>query len=96
MRKGTGTLCEMLLMVQAYKENILLPNKHIDPPERFYNGHLLESETYVGGHVESLEAGVFRSDLENDFTIDPTAVDEVVEDLKNSLTFAITVEGGKK
>lgn len=96
LRKGTGTLCEMLLMVQAYKENILLPNKHIDPPERFYNGHLLESETYVGGHVESLEAGVFRSDLENDFTIDPTAVDEVVEDLKNSLTFAITVEGGKK
>lgn len=96
LRKGTGTLCEMLLMVQAYNENILLPNKHTDPPERFYNGHLLESETYVGGHVESLEAGVFRSDLKNDFTIDPTAVDEVIADLKNSLTFAITVEGGKK
>lgn len=96
LRKGTGTLCEMLLMVQAYNENILLPNKHIDPPERFYNGHLLESETYVGGHVESLEAGVFRADLATNFTIDPTAVDEVVADLKDALTFAITVEGGKK
>lgn len=96
LRKGTGTLCEMLLMVQAYIGNILLPNKHMDPPERFYNGHLLESETYVGGHVESLEAGVFRADLKNHFTIDPTAVDEVVADLKNSLTFAIVVEGGKK
>lgn len=96
LRKGTGTLCEMLLMVQAYNENIVLPNKHTDPPERFYNGHLLESETYVGGHVESLEAGVFRSDLNYDFTIDPTAVDEVIADLKNSLTFAIVVEGGKK
>ncbi|KAG0690580.1 DNA polymerase epsilon catalytic subunit [Pichia californica] len=96
LRKGTGTLCEMLLMVQAYNENIVLPNKHMDPPERFYNGHLLESETYVGGHVESLEAGVFRSDLNYDFTIDPTAVDEVIADLKNSLTFAIVVEGGKK
>lgn len=63
LRKGTGTLCEMLLMVQAYQHNILLPNKHTDPIERFYDGHLLESETYVGGHVESLEAGVFRSDL---------------------------------
>lgn len=96
LRKGTGTLCEMLLMVQAYVNNILLPNKHMDPPERFYNGHLLESETYVGGHVESLEAGVFRADIKNHFTIDPTAVDEVIADLKNSLTFAIVVEGGKK
>ena len=58
LRKGTGTLCEMLLMVQAYEKNILLPNKHSDPAERFYDGHLVESETYVGGHVESLEAGV--------------------------------------
>ncbi|TID25518.1 hypothetical protein CANINC_002908 [Pichia inconspicua] len=96
LRKGTGTLCEMLLMVQAYENNILLPNKHTDPLERFYDGHLLESETYVGGHVESLEAGVFRADIKDHFTIDPTAVDEVVADLKNSLTFAIVVEGGKK
>ena len=27
------------------------------------DGHLLDSETYVGGHVEALESGVFRSDL---------------------------------
>ena len=60
LRKGTGTLCEMLLSVQAYEGNILLPNKHSDPIERFYEGHLLESETYVGGHVESLEAGVLE------------------------------------
>lgn len=96
LRKGTGTLCEMLLMVQAYENNILLPNKHTDPLERFYDGHLLESETYVGGHVESLEAGVFRADIKNHFTIDPTAVDEVIADLRNALTFAIVVEGGKK
>lgn len=30
---------------------------------KFYDGHLLESETYVGGHVEALESGVFRSDI---------------------------------
>ncbi|CCK70723.1 DNA polymerase epsilon catalytic subunit KNAG_0F00540 [Huiozyma naganishii CBS 8797] len=92
LRKGTGTLCEMLLMVQAYKNNILLPNKHTDPIERFYDGHLLESETYVGGHVESLEAGVFRSDLKNDFTIDPTAVDELLADLPATLKFCIEKE----
>lgn len=96
LRKGTGTLCEMLLMVQAYEKNILLPNKYTDPIERFYNGHLLESETYVGGHVESLEAGVFRSDLPNDFKVDPTAIDELIRDLPESVKFCIEVENNKK
>ncbi|SCW03082.1 LAFE_0G02542g1_1 [Lachancea fermentati] len=96
LRKGTGTLCEMLLMVQAYNGQILLPNKHTDPIERFYDGHLLESETYVGGHVESLEAGVFRSDIKNNFKIDPTAIDELLEDLPNALKFCIEVENKAK
>lgn len=42
-----------------------------------YDGHLLESETYVGGHVEALEAGVFRSDIETDFKIVPSAIQGV-------------------
>lgn len=96
LRKGTGTLCEMLLMVQAYQKHILLPNKYTDPIERFYEGHLLESETYVGGHVESLEAGVFRSDIESDFNIDPTAIDELIRDVRNSMKFCVEVENGKK
>lgn len=92
LRKGTGTLCEMLLMVQAYEKNILLPNKHVEPIERFYKGHLLESETYVGGHVESLEAGVFRSDIPTDFKVDTTAIDELIGNLHNSLKFCVEVE----
>jgi hypothetical protein len=55
----------------------VLPNKHVDPAEKHYDGHLLESETYVGGHVEALEAGVFRSDIPLKFEIDTTAIDEV-------------------
>ncbi|EEQ36620.1 hypothetical protein CLUG_00743 [Clavispora lusitaniae ATCC 42720] len=95
LRKGTGTLCEMLLSVQAYEGNILLPNKYTDPIERFYEGHLLESETYVGGHVESLEAGVFRSDIATDFKIDPTAIDQLLRDLRETLKFTIEVENHK-
>jgi DNA polymerase epsilon subunit 1 len=49
----------------------------VDPAEKHYNGHLLASETYVGGHVEALEAGVFRSDIPLKFEIDTTAIDEV-------------------
>lgn len=92
LRKGTGTLCEMLLMVQAYLRNIVLPHKHSDPPERYYNGHLIESETYVGGHVESLEAGVFRSDIPTDFNVSTQAIDELLDQLDAALMFTITKE----
>lgn len=33
------------------------------------DGHLLDTETYVGGHVEALEAGVFRSDIPSRFKL---------------------------
>ncbi|KAF1988280.1 DUF1744-domain-containing protein [Aulographum hederae CBS 113979] len=95
LRKGTGTLCEMLLMVQAYQKGILLPNKHQAPKEAFWEGHLLESETYVGGHVESIEAGVFRSDIPCNFAVDPSAIDELLGDLDAALKFSITVEEKK-
>ncbi|KAL9639377.1 MAG: hypothetical protein Q9164_000959 [Protoblastenia rupestris] len=95
LRKGTGTLCEMLLMVQAYQKGIVLPNKHKEPKETFWDGHLLESETYVGGHVESIEAGVFRSDIPVNFALDTTAVDELIRDLDAALQFSITVEEKK-
>ncbi|KAK1021888.1 DNA polymerase epsilon catalytic subunit, partial [Friedmanniomyces endolithicus] len=96
LRKGTGTLCEMLLMVQAYQKEIVLPNKHADPRESFWEGHLLESETYVGGHVESIEAGVFRSDIPCNFAVDTAAIDELLTDLDAALKFSIVVEEKKK
>ncbi len=54
-----------------------MPNRHEDAYGNMFEGHLLASETYVGGHVEALEAGVFRSDIASDFKIDPTACQEV-------------------
>ena len=67
----------MDLQVQAYKKEIILPNKHKGGEEAFYEGHLLDTETYVGGHVESIEAGVFRADIPTTFAVDTTAIDEV-------------------
>ncbi|KAK7935871.1 dna polymerase epsilon protein [Apiospora marii] len=95
LRKGTGTLCEMLLMVQAYQKNIVIPNKYIAPKEAFWDGHLLDAETYVGGHVESIEAGVFRADIPVNFAVDTTAIDELLNDLDAALKFSITVEEKK-
>ncbi|KOM50575.1 hypothetical protein LR48_Vigan08g140200 [Vigna angularis] len=93
LRKGSGTLCEMLLMVQAYKANVICPNKHQSDPEKFYNNHLLESETYIGGHVECLESGVFRSDIPSSFTLEPSAFQQLINNLDRDLQYAITVEG---
>ncbi|KAJ3917629.1 hypothetical protein F5877DRAFT_44306 [Lentinula edodes] len=92
LRKGSGTLCETLLMVEAYRGHIIMPNRHEEEHGNFYDGHLLASETYVGGHVEALEAGVFRSDIPTDFKITPSAVQELINDLDAALTFCIVEE----
>lgn len=91
LRKGSGTLCETLLMVcgelldplsyltkypfkvEAYRGKIIMPNRHEESHGNMFEGHLLSSETYVGGHVEALEAGVFRSDIATHFKMEPTA-----------------------
>lgn len=62
---------------------------------QFYRNHLLESETYVGGHVEALEAGVFRSDIPLRFRIVPEAVQKLIDGLDEALIYAITGEEKK-
>lgn len=77
LRKGSGTLCESLLMVEARRGTIVCPNKHMDATEKMHRNHLLESETYVGGHVECLQSGIFRSDLDVNFRLDQLAFQTV-------------------
>jgi DNA polymerase epsilon subunit 1 len=38
LRKGSGTLCEQLLMVEAYRGTIICPNKQKGPGVSFYKG----------------------------------------------------------
>uniref|UniRef100_A0A673NN21 DNA polymerase epsilon catalytic subunit n=1 Tax=Sinocyclocheilus rhinocerous TaxID=307959 RepID=A0A673NN21_9TELE len=93
LRKGSGTLCEALLMVQAFHVNIVFPNKQ----EQVFNkltddGHVLDSETYVGGHVEALESGVFRSDIPCRFKMNPAAFDFLLQRVERTLRHAIEEE----
>ncbi|XP_043835295.1 DNA polymerase epsilon catalytic subunit A [Dromiciops gliroides] len=93
LRKGSGTLCEALLMVQAFHANIVFPNKQ----EQEFNkmtedGHVLDSETYVGGHVEALESGVFRSDIPCRFKMNPTAFDFLLQRVEKTMRHAIEEE----
>jgi DNA polymerase epsilon subunit 1 len=63
--------------VEAYRGKIIMPNRHEESHGNMFEGHLLASETYVGGHVEALEAGVFRSDIATHFKIEPAACQQV-------------------
>ncbi len=94
LRKGSGTLCETLLMAEAFRCNVICPNKHHDPDISFYKGRVLENETYVGGHVECLETGVFRSDLPVRFRLSPNALQGLIDHVDRDLAFAVEVEAG--
>ena len=93
LRKGSGTLCEALLMVEAYRGNIVCPNKSQSGGEKHYKGHLLESETYIGGHVECLEAGVFRADIPTKFRMNPRGYQGLLDSLDEDLEYALKTEG---
>ena len=63
LRKGSGSFYDALLMVEAYRANFIYPNKQKQDQEGVDQGHLLSTETYVGGRVEAIECGVFRADF---------------------------------
>ncbi|RLN92387.1 hypothetical protein BBJ28_00012461, partial [Nothophytophthora sp. Chile5] len=93
LRKGSGTLCEALLMVEAFEGNIICPNKQSSAhEEKFYKGHLVENETYVGGHVECLESGVFRADFSYDFQVVPSAFQQLIDNIDRDLRFSLEIE----
>ncbi|VDM41602.1 unnamed protein product [Toxocara canis] len=97
LRKGSGTLCEALLMVEAFHNNIIFPNKQVQSGNKHTaDGHIIESETYVGGHVEALESGVFRADLPERFRIVPSTVLALQENVRKTLSDALTLELGVK
>lgn len=95
LRKGSGTLCEALLMVKAYEANVIFPNKQENVLNKLTReGHMLDAETYVGGHVEAIESGVFRADIPYRFRVVPAACQELIEGVEETMTHAIVKEEG--
>lgn len=92
LRKGTGTLCEALLLAEAFSQNIIAPNKQVEQTETFHKGHLLESETYVGGHVECIESGVFREDIPIRFRIQKKAIENLIQITEEVVEFVAEKE----
>jgi DNA polymerase epsilon subunit 1 len=93
LRKGSGTLCESLLMVEAYAANVICPNKQVDDMCASHEGSLLESETYVGGHVECLQTGIYRNDIPVKFKLVPAALQGLIDRLDETLAYQIELDG---
>jgi DNA polymerase elongation subunit (family B) len=53
LRKGSGTLCEQLLMVEAYRANVICPNKHTS---QVIKGCILDPVATV--HVQLLSCDI--------------------------------------
>ncbi len=66
----------------------------MDDSFKFYNGHLLETETYIGGTVECLQSGVYRYDLPTSWSLDPTAYQQLIDSIDEQLNFNIEIENG--
>ncbi|KAA8497716.1 DNA polymerase epsilon catalytic subunit A [Porphyridium purpureum] len=93
LRKGSGTLCESLLMSEARERCIVAPDKVVvSGLKQTHDGALLESETYIGGHVEALQCGIFRSDLPMAFEMDPEAIAELEASVDELLAFFVRTE----
>lgn len=80
-------------MVEAFHANIIFPNKQEQELNKMNDdGHILDQETYVGGHVEALESGVFRADIPCRFRLDTSAFDMLINKSSEILKFAIEEE----
>lgn len=79
-------------MAQAFRGNIIFPNKQKEKFENFYQGHLIESETYIGGHVECLKTGVYRADIPVRFRLEQKAYEDLIGRVEEILDFGLKVE----
>ncbi len=81
-------------MCKAFKGNIIMPNRHEDPVRQHLQGppprvRDLRRRT----RSKHLKQGVFRSDIETDFRVDPAAIQQLIDDLDAALQFSIREEG---
>ncbi|KAK2962332.1 putative DNA polymerase epsilon catalytic subunit A [Blattamonas nauphoetae] len=93
LRKGTGTLCESLLMTRAFEASIICPNKSDKGLIRYHNKMVLESETYDGAKVEALQSGVFRADIPMRFNLTPSMLDTLAQNVERDLDDHAVREG---
>ncbi|KAK6090615.1 hypothetical protein P3W45_000338 [Vairimorpha bombi] len=82
---GSGSLCEALLIIEAYNYALLIPKEKRKDFLEIYNGRVIENMTYVGGYVESLKSGIFRSDFNHIFNIKNEGILDIINSIDDVL-----------
>ncbi|VWU50294.1 DNA polymerase epsilon catalytic subunit A, putative, partial [Hepatocystis sp. ex Piliocolobus tephrosceles] len=95
LRQGSGTLCEQLLMAEAYKKNILFPNKSKPTYNKYFTDNdnkkkfFIYDDSFVGGTVQSLKCGIYRDDLQEFFSLDINTYKYLIQNVENVMDFWI-------
>ncbi|CRG93880.1 DNA polymerase epsilon, catalytic subunit a, putative [Plasmodium gallinaceum] len=95
LRQGSGTLCEQLLMAEAYKKNILFPNKSKPIYNQYFTDpeskkkYFIYDDSFVGGTVQSLKCGIYRDDLKEFFNLDVETYKYLMNNVDNIFDFWI-------
>ncbi|GAW81728.1 DNA polymerase epsilon, catalytic subunit a [Plasmodium gonderi] len=95
LRQGSGTLCEQLLMAEAYKKNILFPNKSKPVYNQYFTDfenkkkYFIYDDSFVGGTVQSLKCGIYRDDLKEYFNLDVDAYKHMLNNIDSIIDFWI-------
>lgn len=95
LRKGSGTLCEQLLMASAYGANVMFPPKAEEGSISIHDSHPLEQSTYVGGNVEAILSGIYRADVPEVFKLYPPSYQTLYDNVENIIKFAVLKEANK-
>lgn len=53
---------------------------------------MIESETYIGGHVECLRTGVYRADIPVKFKLEAAAYQDLIDRVEQILDFGLKIE----
>lgn len=93
LRQGSGTLCEQLLMAEAYQKNILFPNKYKPVYNQYFTDpsnkkkYFIYDDSFVGGTVQSLKCGIYRNDLKEFFSLDVNTYKYLLSNIDSILDF---------
>jgi DNA polymerase epsilon subunit 1 len=74
----------------------VFPNKQKEKFERYYEGKLIDTDTYIGGTVECLQQGVFRSDIPVKFKLQKEGFDKLISQTDDIMKFAVEIEANSK
>ena len=53
---------------------------------------MVDSETYIGGHVECLQQGVYRDDFEYRFKLDASGYQKLIDQVDEIMKFNLEIE----